>query len=113
MAKVLIRDGYTKTGRFPGKWGIPPVVFEYRDALPAAVNDFLAKIRNADGAVKTKAQIGILCSQIQSWDIEDEAGKQASVSEGNVRLLPHPLLEFLVDYVTGYKPDDAESDQKN
>lgn len=112
MAKILIRDGYTQTGRFPGRWQLPSFTFEYRDALPAAVNDALVKMKG-DGAAKTRAQVGLICSQIVSWDIDGEDGNPAPVNETNAKLLPHPLLEWLVDYVTGYKPDAAEADVKN
>lgn len=109
MARVLIGDGYTIDGRFPGKGYVPPVDFKFRPALPEVVYGFLRSKRDT-GKEAIKATTDILIAHLVSWDVEDKDGSPVEITAANLKQTPQPLLEFMLDCVCGYeKPrEDAE-----
>jgi hypothetical protein len=112
MALQLIEDGYTldATVRVP-RW--PAVVIKYRPALPAAVREFyLATRKAANGDAEVKAIAGILTKHLVGWDIEDN-GSPCAVTERAILHVPEPILQRMVDLVTGYGPEEQAADEKN
>ena len=113
MPLRLIDDGYTlddtvKTNRWPA------VAVKYRPALPAQTRDFVIDRGKAEtGEAEVKAISKLLEAQLVGWDIESAPGQPAPISYATVSRVPDPVLERLVDLVTGYGPKKAENDEKN
>lgn len=113
MAKVLIRDGYTKTTTMPARFGMPAVTFSYRPALSQRAWEYAAAPKDT-GAKHANEVVKLLTDHVVSWDIDGEKdGEVAEINAANLKLCPRPLLEFLVDCVCGYGPDEVEADRKN
>ena len=130
MARVLIRDGYTVEDKFRSKlFNLPEVVFKYRPALPEKVFDFMMA-RKETGRDQLRHIAEMLKYHLVSWDIEDDVEEQVlnpdtgvqekvkrvdvvPISIDNLKRVPKPILEYIVDAVCGYTPAKAEADEKN
>ena len=112
---LLIHDGYTSDGKVEaaGRW--PELNFRYRVALPEAVFEYRRACR-AGGKEELAAAVSLLKGQLVSWDatlLADGKEEGAPVSPENIRRLPAPVLDRLVDLVCGYGPAQAAADAKN
>lgn len=107
MAKLLINDGYNLNGRVEpiGPW--PAVAFVYRPALPERVQVYLDE---RGSKARSDAAVKLLTDHLQSWDVDDDRGQPAPATEANLRRVPFPVREKLVDFVCGYQ---GSADEKN
>jgi len=109
----LIDDGYTLDGEVKAN-GWPKVAVKYRPALPAQTRDFvITRGRASTGPEEMKAVVALLKKHVLGWDIEEVPGKPAPVSEYTINRVPDPVLQRIIDLVTGYGPEQAAEDEKN
>jgi hypothetical protein len=110
MPALLIHDGYTLDATVRG------LAVRYRPALPEAVFEYRRGLRG-DAAAEAKATTHLLKEHLVGWDAQLRGGdgvvRDADLSAENLRRLPPPLLEGLVDLVCGYGPAQQAADQKN
>ncbi len=112
MAKVLIRDGYTREATFPARHGIHAVQFKYRPALPERAYGYL-RASKANGPDQMREASNLLAEHLVGWDIDGDGDAPAPLVAASFKRLPLPLLDFMVDCVTGYGPDEAARDAGN
>lgn len=113
MPLRLIDDGYTldDTVKAPG-W--PRVAVKYRPALPAHTRDFvIARAKASTGTEEMRAVVVLLKAHVIGWDIEDNKGNPAPISEFTINRVPDSVLQRIVDLITGYGPEKAAEDEKN
>jgi hypothetical protein len=113
---VLIHDGFTAEGKYPaGKHGLGAVEFAYRPALAEDVYAF-QKQAKPTGAAHCQAICNVLLKHLISWTVKSRGGEVAPLSLDNLKRLPYPILEHLIDTVFGVGPDapvDLVDDLKN
>lgn len=110
MLKLLINDGYDFAGKVEtNAW--PAVEIKYRPALADRVQTYLDDSARG-GKSRGDAAVKLLAEHVRSWDIEDEKGQPAPVTEATLRRVPYPVREKMVDFVCGYAGTQA-TDEKN
>lgn len=112
MPCVFIDDGFTLDGCLEPRHGFPSVRFTYRLAHPEKVYSYLREPRST-GRQFMEAASKMLAEHLVSWDITDRAGNAVPISETTLRRIAHPVLEQMLDTVTGYGPEVREVDVKN
>lgn len=117
MQPAQISDGYTITDTIPGRgpWG--PIEFTYRPALPEATYDYLETDKRS-GKKRMAATLKLLFGSgtdphVRSWDVKDKEGNMVPVSEAALRKVPAPMLDKMLDIVSGYGLAEQEEDEKN
>lgn len=107
----LILDGYTIKVKISVKpW--PDVNIVMRPALPEKVYGWLGNQRALAGKQRMDSVCELLTGNLISWDVAgSEAGKTVPCSPEYWAKIPHPVLDAIVDKVTGYGV--TESDEKN
>lgn len=112
MPSIFIDDGFTLNGQVPPKFGFPAVSVVYRLAAPEKVYAYLREHR-LTGEQYLKAAVKLLGEHLVSWDARDQAGNAVPITERMLARVAHPVLERLLELVTGYGPDEREEDLKN
>jgi hypothetical protein len=112
MASLLIDDGYTFDGLIEARGPWPAVHFRYRPCLPEGVYDFLRGKRDT-GKQSMRATMDMLMAHLVAWDITDPRGDLVPIRAEFLARLPHPVLERMLDHVTGYSAPESISDAKN
>ena len=131
---LLIEDGYTLDGTIPAQGKQPEINFRYRPALYAEVKEWTNSVRTT-GKLHEAATVKLLVKHVASWDVTIKAGSLRKImgkdaepvvadhEDDDVVLVPihaktlarvpQPVLDQLVNFVTGYAPEDQGDDAKN
>lgn len=105
-------DGYTLKGRWAYS-NVGFITFTYRPALPKRSYEYAAANKRT-GEEKETEIIAIIAEHLIDWKgIVDESGQPAKVSLENLKRVPQPFLEHLLDCITGYHYEEMEKDEKN
>ncbi len=112
MACVYIEDGFTLDAVLEPRHGFPAVKISYRLAHPGKVYAYL-RVQKNPGKQFMDAASQMLLEHLVSWDVTDRSGNEVRISEITLRRIAHPVLERMLDAVTGYGPDVREADEKN
>lgn len=110
---AFLEDGYTEEATIPGVAGLhPPCTFKYRPALSEERYEF-QRIEDVSGEQRTKRTAKVIAKHVVAWDLV-RRDKPADVKdeEGIKRLRP-ALLTKMLDYIMGYTPLQAATDEKN
>lgn len=110
---LLIRDGYTLTGRIPAQSPWPEVVFQFRPALPEEVVEYIQGAPSRKPKAHVEAQVKLLASHLVSWDVKEADGSPAAINEKTLRCLPYPILVAMLNHIQGYAESEASEDAKN
>lgn len=113
MTSAFIRDGFTLEGKVEARPGLyPEIRFTYRPALPRRVAEYL-KADKGTPEKEQRADTKLLLEHVQSWDAHDENGQQLSFDEATLTRVYHPILQTLLNHVTGYTATDWQVQEKN
>ncbi len=109
---LLIHDGYTLEDTLPKRGRYPAVVFRYRPALAEAVYEYRRASRDG-GKEEARATVKLLKDHLVSWDVTDDKDVTVPITPEALAKVPERVQQWLVNYVTGYGPDQQEADVKN
>jgi hypothetical protein len=112
MSLKLINDGYTFAGRVEPIGPFPAVEVKYRPALADRVQQYI-DASNRGGKERSDASVKLLTEHLVSWDVLDDKGEPAAIVDVNLRRVPYPIREKLVDMVCGYAGKASADDEKN
>lgn len=112
MPSILIDDGFTLDGEIEPRFGFPAVKFKYRMAMPGKVYAYLTEPK-LTGEERAAAAAKLLAEHLVEWDAKTNHGAFIPINEINLRRVAHPVLERLLDHVTGYGQKQREEDVKN
>lgn len=112
MAKVLIRDGMTRDGRWPGEVGLPEVKFRYRPARPQKFMEYQREVRECDRKDIGAAVAKLIAAHVVEWDIDhpEKEGK-APIDAEHVAMIPDVIQFFMVDAI-GSRPAALQYEQE-
>lgn len=116
---TTINDGYTLDFHVPGRGPWSAINGKYRPALAEACYEYQEATKGVVGGKKRMAAALRLIlgagtdPHIRSWDKTDAQGNPVAVSEAELRKLPAPQIDKLLDIVSGYGLEEQEADQKN
>lgn len=113
--RLAIDDGFTLHGTttdcidrgpsLPALSGLPVVSYRYRPALPEALAEWRYGLRvAASGKAELDATAKLLADHLVSWDVTDGKGAAAAITPENVRRIPEPVLNQLLEAVTTWAP---------
>ena len=111
MPAIYLDDGYTLDGLVPARLGYPPVRFKYRPALPEKVYAFTREPRPASQHID--AVVTLLAEHLVSWDVKGRDGNLLPVTAHVLRRIAVPVLEAMLDHVTGYTAEQRAADLGN
>lgn len=105
----LIPDGYTETGyiaeepRVHGelRFTYRPMLAEERDGIDKAC-------RNLTVAQQHANYRKVLVAKLKSWDMTDQKGNAAEITDANIRIMRPVLFDRLYNVVAGYRASDVE-----
>ncbi len=112
MPSIFIDDGFTLDAELPPKHGFPAIRFKYRLATPEKVYAYLREPK-LTGVQFAQAAVKLLAEHLVEWDAKDNTGNAVPINERLLARVAHPVLERLLEHVTGYGPDAREADLKN
>lgn len=112
MACVYIEDGFTLETVLEPRHGFPAVTIVYRLAHPEKVYAYL-RVQKSTGRQFMDAASQMLLEHLVSWSVTDRLGNDVRITDAVLRRIAHPILERILDAVTGYGPDVREADEKN
>jgi hypothetical protein len=101
-----IYDGYTLRGKIPAHGPFPEVNFKYRLALDEQIAEYKEAPANTPKKAAA-AKAAFLAKFLVEWDLDQP------VSADSIRKLISPVVAELFAYVTGYRADEQEEDEKN
>jgi hypothetical protein len=108
MPSILIpEDGFTLKGRVEPLPGLHDgVSFTYRPALPARVAAW-TKAKGVSAEKNLAADLKLLTEHVTEWDDD------APIDEPTLRRVYYPVLQQMIDHVTGYSASVWEAAEKN
>lgn len=110
---LLIDDGFTLEGYIPPRKGVHGEVnFTYRLAPPKRVYEYGQEPRGT-GQQMLNAVTKLLAELLVKWDVRDRQGNEVPITPAVLARVPVPVLEQMVNAVTGYGSAQREDDLKN
>lgn len=118
MQPAQIKDGYTLDFVVPGRGPWKAITGKYRPALPETVWEYQDATVNAGGKKRMVATVKFLLGGgtdplIRSWDLTDSKDEPITICEAAIRAIPAPMLDRLLNIVSGYALEEHEAEQKN
>ena len=111
-----ISDSYTETFHIPGRGPWSPLTGKYRPAMPEAVWEY--QDATTAGKKRMPAAVKLLLGGgtdplIREWDLKDKNDVPIPISEAAIKKIPAPMLDRLLNIVSGYALEETEGDGKN
>jgi hypothetical protein len=108
QCRTKIADGFTKTATCE-KAPYAGTAISFRPCLQTEVADFLDDPRKY--IVKGRE---LLAKKLTGWNVADDTGEDAApLTPESLAEIAYPVLDWMINAVTGYAPTDEVADAKN
>ncbi len=103
--RIHLNDGFTWDATLTK----PDIWLRYRPALADQASEYYLARRTAPA----EATLAMLRKHVLAWDVKDSTGKVAPLKKKTLRLLPHPIIESMLEKVLAYTADEQLADIQN